>query len=217
MPCHVFIATPLPEGLKQQQCASTRLRSISHFHFSPNNRAMKRIAKWMTGVVAVLLVAKVYSIFFPWSPLLYWREEIGLDTARMRSTTYLCRVCIYSREEPTLLSEVLQTPRTSVETRWGAVNTFSPGVGISPHHDFHGAFAQISNLEASWGNLRCSPEAKRLTAQALLDLWRSSNEGYQAGFKLLRPLRDYYISHHRAGKISDDEVIRIIQNEVEGM
>lgn len=171
---------------------------------------MKRTTKWIIGVIFVVSFVIGYPTIFAWSPLWCWHEEIGLDTARMRKTTYLFWVQVSARDEPTLLSETLQIPRTSMESRWVAVNTFSPGVRYSPHYNLHCAPAQISALKTCWLRTHFSPEAKRLTAQALLDRWRLGS-GYHAADKLLKLLEEYSYDHAVGSTISDDEVKQLIR------
>jgi hypothetical protein len=64
------------------------------------------------------------------------------------------------------------------------VNTFSPGVTHSPHYRYHGALSQLSSLHQAWMVQQFTPEAKRLTAQALLDRWRDGGN-YRAASQLI--------------------------------
>lgn len=168
---------------------------------------MSRRRILVLGIIVLTVTACSCPVFFPWSPICCWNDEIGLDTARARTTTYVLWMRVHMREEPTILSLTLEVPQTVSETRWRTVNTFSPGVSHSPHYDFHGALAQIADLEYCWVRNQYSPEARRLSAQALLDRWRSTDNYYSAD-KLLRSLKQ--ISRDRA--ITNDEVRRQIES-----
>jgi hypothetical protein len=59
------------------------------------------------------------------------------------------------------------------EEDWRRVNTFSPGVGHSPHYVYHGAFAQIREIKIAWEVAKFSAEAKRRVAETILAAWQS--------------------------------------------
>ena len=133
---------------------------------------MRLATKCIFGVLIGVTVYFGSQVFLPWSPLNCWCEEIGLDTGKVRHSHYLFFISVSSNERPSELTKALATPSSATESRWQRVNTFSPGVSHSPHHRYHGALSQISSLHKAWNLKEFTPQAKRLTAQALLDRWR---------------------------------------------
>jgi hypothetical protein len=63
---------------------------------------------------------------------------------------------------------------------WHRVNTFSPGVGHSPHYVFHSALFQAHQMETIGSTLRLTPERKREVAKAILTAWQKSARDYGA-------------------------------------
>lgn len=132
-------------------------------------------ALWLTGEGFVVLIAFCCSGFlFPWSEWNCWHEDIDLHTGRVRKTSYFCFVQISSRVEETPFSLALDASAgTFPAPDWRRVNTFSPGVGRSPHYRYHGAIHEMKSVAYMWEVGRFTPEARRESAAHVLELWRT--------------------------------------------
>lgn len=140
-------------------------------------RQIRRSEWWaiwmMAGMAAVLVVITCGGFLFPWSEFNCWHEDVDLQTGRKRTTWYLCFVPVLTQVEESSFSLALGPAIENVPApNWQRVNTFSPGVNYSPHYRFHAAFGQMANAEMMWNYGRFSPEARRKSAQRVLDLWQ---------------------------------------------
>ena len=115
---------------------------------------------------------------FLWSPLNCRHEEVDINTGRVRHTTYFLFCQIGDRTENTWVSRASSKSNRSPD--WHRVNTFSPGVGHSPHYNFHGAIHQIATIERSENMVRFDPGARRKIADMLLMLWQNGGSDYDA-------------------------------------
>jgi len=125
--------------------------------------------------VGVLLLALVG--FWAWSAINYWTYEVDILSGRIRYTRYLFFVPIRQKIEDSALTCALQVedyPGTTCE--WRRVPTHSRGVRYSPHYAFHGAIAQIRELELVWEMGQFTPAARRATAKRVLELWQKEND-----------------------------------------
>ncbi len=135
----------------------------------------KKRRHWIAlGVIApTLIVLVLISGFFHWSPLNCWHDDVDINTGRVRHTRYLLFCQIGDRTAETWLSRARDISKTSPD--WRRVNTFSPGVGHSPHYRFHGAIHQIKTLELADNTIPFDPVARRRVADALLTLWQGGS------------------------------------------
>ena len=129
-------------------------------------------------IVPTLTVLLLISGVFQWSDLNCWHEDIDINTGRVRHTRYLLFCQIGGRTEDTWLSRTLNDSNASPD--WRRVNTFSPGVGHSPHYRFHGAIHQIKILELANNTIRFDPDAQRKVAGTLLALWQDGGSSGDA-------------------------------------
>ncbi len=166
--------------------------------------------KWLIVSLVVLGLAYIYPIFFAWSGLCCWTEEIGLNTGRKRSRSYLFWTRISETESPTWLSSMLNTHPSSPEDRWKLVNTTSPGVSFSPQYYYHRALSQIRELEMCCERLNLSPNARLLLAEALINHWRRDGDYQDADSLILRPLRKLKGTDKHGNSVSDLAVKQIV-------
>ncbi len=132
------------------------------------------------GVIAPMLVVLfLISGFFQWSPLNCWHEDIDINTGRVRRTRFLLYLQIDDHIEDTWLSSAINNPTPSPD--WRRVNTFSPGVGYSPHYLFHGALYQIKILELADSIIPFDPDARLQVADKLRELWQLNGSSFKAG------------------------------------
>lgn len=137
--------------------------------------------KWGIRVVLVLavlgLAPVVVPFFSPWSAINCRYQDINIRTGQTRSGRMLWFFSVSEKVEDTFLSEVLAGEAVVVTPRepWRRVNTLPcRGGGWSPHHNFHGALAQIIRLEdvAAMGDYTI--ERQREVARGLLAAWQTS-------------------------------------------
>lgn len=130
-------------------------------------------------MAAVLLLAPVG--FWTWSRINYWTYEVDIFSGRIRYTRYLFFVPVRQKIEDSALTRALQAedyPETASE--WRRVLTLSPGVRHCPHYAFHGAIAQIRELELVWEMDQFTPAAHRATAKRVLELWQKKKNDSSA-------------------------------------
>ena len=141
----------------------------------PNSRR-----QWINlGIIApTLTVMFLISGFFQWSALHCWHDDVDINTGRVRHTRYLLFCKIGDRIEDTWLSRVRINSNTSPD--WRRVNTFSPGVGYSPHYRFHGALHQIVTLELADKTVPFNPDARRKVSNTLLALLKNDSSDFDA-------------------------------------
>lgn len=137
---------------------------------------MKKIARLTLGVAlaGLLLPPLIVPVFFPWSPINCWHEEINIKTGQARHTRSLWFVTVSARVEDTPLSEALRGEIVDVSDiePWHRVNTFSPGVHHSPHYRYHAALHQAKQLDAAFQMLDVGPEDRQSIAKEVLRLWQ---------------------------------------------
>ena len=109
-------------------------------------------------------------------------EDVDINSGRVQYTRYLLYCKISEKVEDSLLTKTLGPFEENIQPNWQRVNTFSPGVGHSPHYIYHGAFSQIHLVEKLWEMFTFSEEAKRHMAQTVLDKWQA--DGNDWGVKM---------------------------------
>lgn len=147
------------------------------------------LGKWVLLGVGVPLLAVLFltSGVFVWSPLNCRHEEIDIRSGRVRYVRYWLYCRVSERVEETWLSRAADRPQVSPD--WRRVNTFSPGVGYSPHHRFHGATAQIQELKLVEGLVPFKDAARRKAAQTVLKLWQKEG-GYSGAGSYITELHE---------------------------
>ena len=146
----------------------------------------KRQIAW-TIIAASILFLAVFLIpdFMPWSPINCQHEDVDITTGRLRYSRYLMFCKVSERIEDSALTKVLPLDVVGRGTpEWRRVNTFSPGVGRSPHHTFHGAIHQIHTLATLWNmatEYGFSEDLKQKTAMDVLAIWQQSGSYFLAG------------------------------------
>lgn len=124
-------------------------------------------------VAAVFLLGTTVGIA-PWTPLNCRYEDVDIRSGRIRHTRYLLYCRISDRIASTALSDaLLPTDFDAASPDWRRVNTFSPGVRHSPHHEFHGAISQMEMLRTLCDLVEFTPDARRQSALRLLTTWQS--------------------------------------------
>ena len=112
--------------------------------------------QWFALIILMPMITMLLltvSGVFVWSPLNCGHEEVDINTGRVRHTKYFLFYQIGDRTEDTWVSRASSKSNKSPD--WHRVNTFSPGVGHSPHYNFHGAIHQITTLERADNMVRC--------------------------------------------------------------
>ncbi|NLS95082.1 MAG: hypothetical protein GXX96_23235 [Planctomycetaceae bacterium] len=154
---------------------------------------MKKLA-WITlGVVlaGLLLPPLIAPVFFPWSPINCWDEEINIKTGQARYTRSLWFVTVSTRVEDTPLSEAIRGEIVDVSDiePWHRVNTFSPGIHYSPHYRFHAALHQAKQLDVAFQILDVGPEDRQAVAKEVLRLWQVDGN-YSGAERLVHELME---------------------------
>jgi hypothetical protein len=133
------------------------------------------------GLLALLAILLFLLAFLaPFSYINCRTEDVDIRSGRTRYTRLFFWWPVSQRIEATPVSEVLGASRDEAE--WCPVNTFSPpGASQSPQHSYHGAFAQISLLNAVWDVGQFTPRARQETAALLLRAWQRGGNYRAAG------------------------------------
>ncbi len=150
----------------------------------------------LAGAVVAVVILVLISGIFPWSELNCRHEEIDLNSGRIRHSRRLFYVSYDERIEETWLSQALGDSASSPE--WRKVNTFSPGLGHSPHYLYHGAISQIRELELIETFVPIEPAARRVVARRLLQSWQESGSYFAAG-KVIEQVGAKVIALREAG------------------
>ncbi len=143
---------------------------------------MKRAcSKVLISLLVLIAAVVVVPIFIPWTPINCTQQDVDIRTGRVRYSRYLAFCKVFERVEESALSRVL--PREMVEgvkPEWERVNTFSPGLGHSPHYRFHGAFGQIREIEILWEAGEVDESTRRKIASRILALWQFDGSYFNA-------------------------------------
>jgi len=136
-------------------------------------------------VVAAIIVCLFAPAFMSWSPINCKYQDVDIKTGRARYTRYLLYCKVSERIEETPLSRLIpKEMREGAEPDWRRVNTFSGWGGHSPHHTFHGAFAQIRMIDylfESPDGSALTDEMKRKIAIHILAIWQHTESYFSAG------------------------------------
>ncbi len=140
------------------------------------NRTKKGL-KITFGVVLafVLLPPVVIPMFIPWTEINCRHEDINIKTGQARCSRYIWYVKTSEEVKDTPISVALRGQVIDVADiqPWFRVNTFSPGLGHSPHYAFHGALSQARRMEVICEQLELGPEQRRQIAENILKLWQT--------------------------------------------
>ena len=142
--------------------------------------------RWLIIAAAILLAPLLIAIsgIFTWSPLNCWHDDVDIRTGRIRHTWYLLYHKVSDRTEDSPLAEVLGPGAViGMRPEWRRVNTFSPLTHLthySPHYSYHGAIAEMKELQMVWELTPFTPAAKRAVASNLLRLWQRDGSYWTA-------------------------------------
>lgn len=157
-------------------------------------RQKLRVFLLVTAVTVGILA--VLSIAIPWSPIFRWYDDVDLDSGRVRRVWIVMWLPVREVVSQSWISTSVEQSGDAPE--WRRVNTFSPGLPNSPHHVYHGAIAQIHELDWLDRTVPFDEPAKAHVAGHVLDLWKQDGSYYSA--------RDYIacigavvMTHHRDG------------------
>ena len=134
---------------------------------------MKKRRPFLKLVVAAFIGAPfLVPLLIPWSGINCRVSEIDLLTGERRASRLLYWVPIYRRISATPVSSVLGTSNVGLGRDWRRVGTSTLFVSHSPHYSFHSAYQQPRRFELIWEEVEFSEEARRESAQELLERWR---------------------------------------------
>ena len=150
------------------------------WHKRKNPLTKKRLRVVLGVVLAVLILAPILVPFsIPWTQINCRHQDINIKTGQARYSRYLWFAKISEEIKDTPISVALGGKVIDVADiqAWHRVNTFSPGLGHSPHYGYHGAFAQANLFEKVVVLVELGPEEKREIAENILKLWQEGR-GY---------------------------------------
>jgi len=162
---------------------STLLRiATDHVRSSLSIMERKTIIKNILSTTVILLSVLIVPLFLPGPGINCRYQEINIKTGQARYSRILWFIKISEQVEDTPLSLTLQGEVVDVNniTAWHRVNTLSPGLRHSPHHVFHGAFAQAATLEAVLEMHNASELQRKDAAKGLLSIWQESGNYFAA-------------------------------------
>jgi len=135
------------------------------------------------SVLGVLVLFPFVVLYWnPWSEILCYHEDINIQTGQVRYSRYLYFVEIKEQAEDTLLSDYIDIPADDISaSSWRRVNTFSPLASHSPHYSFHGALAQVHQLQTAFLLKVFSEAEKKQAVEGLLKKWQESDDYHSAG------------------------------------
>jgi hypothetical protein len=145
-------------------------------------------------IVAVLLAAAVVifvpELVAPWSRLNNEEQDFDLCTGRQRITRYFLYGKISQDVRDTSLSEaVSRSGQVPNGEKWVHVCVFPPFSRMSPNFIYHGAFAEIRELELYWRLYNFQTAAQEKSAVQLLRAMREGGSD-NVGNKYLRRLQE---------------------------
>lgn len=146
-------------------------------------------------LVGIVLPPLVVPFISPWSDINCRHEEINIRTGQARYSQQLWFLTISQYVEDTALSLALRgesvdadDPLISNGPAWHRVNTFSPGIGHSPHYRYHGTLAQTATLKLLFAEHIHSTAEQEDIARRILTAWQQSGDDDTAD-ELLEQLR----------------------------
>lgn len=130
----------------------------------------------------LILLPFVVLCFNPWSEIMCCHEEINIQTAQVRYSRYVYFVKVTEQTEDTGLSDHVEISGDNISSAfWRRANTFSPLASHSPHYSFHGALAQVHQLQTAFSLKVLSEAEKKQAVEGLLKKWRESDDCHSAG------------------------------------
>ncbi len=154
-----------------------------------------RKLKW--GLVTLVLILVAVGLVLPavngalrkWPKLGSELYDVDINTGRTRHAHYLLYCKMSERIEDSILTRTIGQFPDGVEPDWRRVYTY-PAIGwrYSPHYAYHGAIAQIHEVELIWQLCPFSDEAKKQVSRAILNRWQSDRSYFGAG----RYIRDVW-------------------------
>lgn len=140
----------------------------------------KYIPKILACIFLLIALPFVVPVFHPGSDINSIQQEINIHNGKARFSRKIWYVPYGERIEETALSTALEGESFIFKDikPWHRVNTFSPGLGHSPHHRFHGALNQAS-LFGMLKNLLTDVQKKEI-AQEILRLWQIEGDYHRA-------------------------------------
>jgi hypothetical protein len=152
---------------------------------------MRTKRELVTGIAVTALLAWSVGLgCWPvviWSPLNCSYEDIDISSGRIRRQHYLLGICVHETIVDTALSQFADPDGKRLAPEWRQVNTFSPMVHYSPHHQFHGAIYQAKQIEEFWEIVPFTPAAKREITRTLIFLWHRDGS-YLSASRYLAPI-----------------------------
>lgn len=126
----------------------------------------------VTGSLLVVLLV-LSALFFPG---VYYRHtaEVDIRAGRIRTTDYILLIRVSQRIEDSPLSRALNA-QTADQPEWRMVIEFEGTSRVSPHYSFHGAIAQMRQIEMIWQLAPFTAEAKEQMALTVLALWKAAD------------------------------------------
>jgi len=126
-------------------------------------------------VSIVPIVLTVNEVCWRWPKLCCEFDDVDINTGRTRHTRYLLYCKISEKIEDSLLTKTIGQFPDGVQPDWQHVYTSHLQIAnrVHIHHAYHGAFAQIHNVDVIWQLFAFSDEAKRYLVQTVLDKWQS--------------------------------------------
>jgi len=164
----------------QERVIGDRTPIVVRSNSSTLRRRLIRVAA--VAFFGVLTAFYIIPRFFPWSEWNCEHQELDINTARLKFSSYLFFVKISERVEESDLSRVLPKEFLDRATpEWHRVNTFSPGVRVSPHYVFHSGMYQIRQLSNWWEGENVPDAMRQETARHMIALWKFDRSDSLAG------------------------------------
>lgn len=139
---------------------------------------------WLCGALALLFVLLL---------AVTWRQdtEVDIKSGRIRTSSVIPGIELQTSISETWLSKNVPSPIGSPE--WRMVRRYR-WHAHSPHYIFHGAEAQITQLEFLCEHvLHLTADGKQFLADGLLRQWQSGND--QTGAVYISFLSDHFQAH----------------------
>ena len=100
------------------------------------------------------------------------QDDIDIRSGRVRYRRYLYFALIAETTRDSVLSLALaRDDAEDIAPDWHPAITKGPGLPHI-HYIFHGALSQVHSVEEAWKWAEFSPEAKRIVAKRVLELWQ---------------------------------------------
>jgi hypothetical protein len=139
----------------------------------------KSVIIMVTVISFILIFPFVFSFIHPWTNIQCRKEQIDTNTGISRTQKYYWFLKYSDKTEPTYPSELLGIV-SAENPHWRTVNTRSFGRRNSPHHSFHGAFAQISTLKLMISLYNINEDDSKAIARQIIKLWKENQSDRKA-------------------------------------